>query len=67
MKKKTINKAASELGKKGGKKSVESRFKGKSKKQISEIMRKVRYSKTDSKKMAKHGDQFVTGLNKGAK
>lgn len=37
-----MNKHAQELGKLGGKKSVKKRFKGKTKKEISEIMRRVR-------------------------
>jgi len=36
------NKAAQELGRLGGKKSVSTRFKGKTKEEISEIMKKVR-------------------------
>ncbi len=36
---------AQALGKMGGKKSVQSRFKGKTKKQISEAMKKVRNKK----------------------
>lgn len=36
------------MGKKGGKKSVQSRFKGKTKDEISDMMRRVRYSKKDS-------------------
>jgi hypothetical protein len=37
-----MNKHAQELGKLGGKKSVKKRFKGKTKKQISEMMSRVR-------------------------
>lgn len=37
-----LSKLASKLGRIGGKKSVESRFKGKSKEEISEMMRDVR-------------------------
>jgi len=40
---------AKTLGSKGGKKSVESRFKGKTKKEISEIMKKLQ-KKRKSKK-----------------
>lgn len=47
---KDLSKIASIMGKKGGKKSVKVRFKGKTKKEISEIMKKVRKSKTTSSK-----------------
>lgn len=67
MKKKTLDKVASELGRIGGKKSAQSRFKGKSKKQISNIMRKVRYSKKDHKVMDKMTKEFVSNLNEGVK
>jgi hypothetical protein len=38
----TLSKIAKQLGSAGGKKSVETRFKGKSKKEISEIMSNIR-------------------------
>jgi hypothetical protein len=42
-------KIAQQLGSRGGKKSVQSRFTGKSKEEISELMKKVRKGKfTDS-------------------
>lgn len=44
-----LSKIAQQLGRRGGKKSAESRFKGKTKEQISETMRKIRYSKSDLK------------------
>jgi hypothetical protein len=43
-----ITSAASQLGKLGGKKSAESRFAGKSKEDISEMMRKVRLTPQES-------------------
>jgi len=47
---KQISKMASMMGKKGGKNSVKSRFSGKTKTEISEIMRNVRYSKNNKNK-----------------
>jgi hypothetical protein len=41
-----MNKAAQQLGKLGGKASVEKRFKGLSKEQVSELMKKVRKSRS---------------------
>ena len=40
---------AKELGKLGGRKSVEKRFLGKGKKEISEMMKRVRWTKKNSK------------------
>jgi hypothetical protein len=61
---------ASEMGKKGGQKSVESRFKGKSKEEIAEEMRKVRYRQNytveQESKINEMCKEFVKGLNKGA-
>lgn len=49
-----ISNIAKQLGKLGGIKSVKSRFAGKSKKEISELMRKVRKGKfTSSEDMEK--------------
>lgn len=49
--------AARFLGKLGGKKSVESRFNGKTKEEVSEIMRRVRLGhedKDDKERLIKH-------------
>lgn len=54
---------AQALGKLGGKQSVKSRFKGKSKTEISEIMKKVRWTKRDTKKSRKVADDMVDSLN----
>ena len=54
---------ASEMGKKGGKRSAESRFEGKTKEEISEIMRKVRYSKQEREEIKKMGKELVNGIN----
>jgi hypothetical protein len=62
-----LSKIAKQLGKKGGKKSVEARFGGKSKQEISEMMRKVRYSKKELQEMDEMDAEFVKGLNEGAK
>lgn len=42
-----ISKIAKQLGSLGGKKSVESRFGGKTKEEVSDIMKNVRVSKKD--------------------
>ena len=47
------NKAAQELGKLGGVQSVKNRFKGKTKKEISEEMKRVRKSNADFDKETK--------------
>ena len=57
------NEHASALGKLGGKKSVESRFKGKTKAEISKMMRKVRYFKREIKEMDTMGKEVLNGLN----
>lgn len=59
-----LSKIAQQLGKLGGKKSAQSRFSGKSKDEISELMRKVRLSKQDSKDFQKTLSGFVDNLNK---
>lgn len=58
-----LSKIAAQLGKIGGKKSIQVRFSGKSKAEISEIMRNVRYSKKDLKETAKISKAFGEGLN----
>ena len=62
-----LSNIAKMLGSRGGKKSVQVRFAGKSKKEISEIMRKVRYSKKGLKIINEISKEFVDGLNKGMK
>lgn len=67
-----ISKAASAFGKLGGKKSVESRFKGKSESEISEIMKRVRAMRASmTPEMKKIEDdmtaEFVKGLNENVK
>jgi hypothetical protein len=60
---KTISQMASEMGKKGGKNSVKSRFAGKTKTEISEIMRNVRYSKKDIRYGNDFANMMVETLN----
>ena len=55
---------AKELGKLGGRKSVEKRFLGKSKKEISEVMRNVRYTKREKEITDKMALALRDGLNK---
>ena len=47
------NKAAQELGKLGGRKSVQSRFNDKTKEEVSEIMKRVRVGEKIAKKVNK--------------
>jgi ABC-type Mn2+/Zn2+ transport system ATPase subunit len=54
---------AQELGKLGGKKSVKSRFYGKSKKEISEMMSNVRLSKAMKQKLDSLSEGFLKSLN----
>lgn len=56
--------AASHMGKIGGKKSVEKRFDGKSKEEISELMRAVRMTKEQSARFDEALDEVVENLNK---
>lgn len=63
-----LSKIAKQLGAIGGKKSVESRFKGKSKEEISKEMSRVRmynqrYTPEDKKKIDNMTEEFVKGLN----
>ena len=58
------NENARQLGKLGGKASVKSRFKGKTKEQISEHMRKIRLSKNEKKKFDEMVEGAVKSLNK---
>ena len=60
---KKINKAAQALGKLGGKASVKSRFKGKTKKEISEAMRKVRLTPKENKEFDEMAQEIVDNLN----
>lgn len=55
---------ARKLGSSGGKKSVQSRFNGKTKEQISELMRKVRLSKAESKDFSAGLQDMVNGMRK---
>lgn len=52
------------LGSQGGKKSAISRFKGKSKKEISEIMRGVRLTKTDKDNIKKIAAETLEAIRK---
>lgn len=72
MKKNNLKSIAAQLGSQGGKKSVKSRFKGKTKAEISEMMRGVRlnkitYTKQDHKRMDKMAKEIVKNLNKNTK
>jgi len=66
-----LSRAASQLGKIGGKNSVKSRFAGKSDSDVSETMRKVRYGKRytpeDTKIIDKITNELVNNLNKNTK
>jgi len=53
-----------EMAQLGGKASVKKRFKGKTKKQISELMRKVRLSKEEKKEVKEMAGLMVENLNK---
>jgi len=55
--------AAKFLGRLGGKASVKSRFEGLTKKQKSELMRKVRLSKKESEDFGRMVDGCVESLN----
>lgn len=59
--------SAQNLGKRGGEQSAKSRFSGKSKAEISEIMRKVRYSKSEIKELDDMADEMVDSLNRSQK
>lgn len=52
------------MGKKGGKKSVQSRFKGKTKDEISDMMRKVRITKAEHSEFTQGVEQMVKGMRK---
>jgi hypothetical protein len=54
----------SEMGKKGGKKSVQSRFKGRTKEQISEMMSAIRNSKVDKKHAKAVAEDSVRALRR---
>lgn len=64
---KKINKFAQQLGKMGGKKSAQSRLNGKSKAEISEMMRKLRYTKEQRVKIKEMSKEMVAALNKNVK
>jgi hypothetical protein len=55
---------ARQLGSRGGKKSVESRFKGLTKEQKSELMRKVRLTPRQKKEVDLMVNSMVKNLNK---
>lgn len=57
----------SEMGRKGGKNSVKSRFKGKSKKEISEMMSRIRLSKSEEKTLDRMTQESVDALNASMK
>lgn len=59
-----LSKIAQQLGKKGGKKSVESRFGGKTKSEISEIMRKVRLTKSEKAEFSEMVDESIENLKR---
>ena len=59
-----ISEIASQLGKIGGKKSVEARFKGKSQEEISKIMSDVRISPKLKKKLDIAVESAIVGMNK---
>jgi len=62
--KKNIRKEmARQLGSVGGKKSAEVRLGGLTKEQKSELMRKVRYSKKETKELDYMAEELVKGLN----
>jgi Glu-tRNA(Gln) amidotransferase subunit E-like FAD-binding protein len=56
-----------ELTSKAGKASANKRFQSKSKKQISELMRKVRLSKTEKKEVNNMVNEVVENLRKNTK
>lgn len=58
---------AQELGKLGGKKSVEVRLGGLTKEQKSELMRKVRYSKKQIEESDIMAEEFVNAINRSQK
>jgi hypothetical protein len=58
-----INKAVSEMGKKGGKKPDEKRSEDMTKEEISERMRKIRNGYTNKKERDRMAQDFVEGLN----
>lgn len=62
-----LSEIAKQLGSAGGKKSAQSRFKGKTKKEISEIMKKVRlakpFTKEQNKESNKRANEVLTNLN----
>lgn len=59
---KNLSKIAKQLGSRGGKKSVEVRFGGKTDKEISEIMSKVRTNKQSIKFAKDAADETVKSL-----
>ena len=59
-----IKNIAKALGSLGGKKSAKNRFAGKSKKEISELMRKVRLTSEQKKKTSKMAGEFTRNLNR---
>lgn len=69
---KNYKQLAKQLGSRGGKKSVQARFKGKTKKEISDMMSKVRtkvlwenvkLTEKDAKHAQKVGEETVKALN----
>jgi flavorubredoxin len=59
-----ISEYAKLLGSRGGKQSAKKRLEGKTKEEISEIMRKMRYSKKQSETIKEMGENVVEGLRK---
>lgn len=53
-----------EMAQKGGKASAEKRFEGKTKEEISEQMRKVRYSKKQLETIKKMGENALEGFKR---
>ncbi len=64
MNEQSIKNYAKELGMKGGRASAKKRFDGKTKDEISEIMRKVRLTKLQKKEFDKGVNGMVANLNK---
>lgn len=64
MKNNPLSAFAKKLGSLGGKKSVAVRFKGKSKSEISEIMRKVRVTKEDQEHIKRIGNETLEAIRK---
>ena len=62
-----ISNIAKQFAKHGGKKSAQSRFAGKSKEEISEIMRKVRMSSEQKKKVDVMVQGMVDNLNQNVR